>query len=188
MITRLLACLGLVVAVPIIGIVALIVIITSRGPAIFSQTRIGKHQKPFVCYKLRTMQQSTPEAATHQVDSAMVTPIGRLLRATKLDELPQLYNVVKGDMAFVGPRPCLPSQTELIEARARRGVYELLPGITGIAQVRGVDMSEPERLAAVDAEYLTTNHWWIDCKIVMATILGSGFGDRVLRQAGRQAS
>lgn len=188
MISRMIAIVGLILTAPIIGLLAIAVILTSKGPAIFAQTRVGKRKQRFVCYKLRTMQLSTPDAATHQVDAAMVTPVGRVLRTAKLDELPQLYNVARGDMAFVGPRPCLPSQTQLIDARERLRVYELLPGITGIAQVRGVDMSEPERLAAVDAEYLMTKNWWTDCKIVVATIFGSGFGDRVLRQSGRQVS
>lgn len=179
--SRLFAGLALVIASPVIAILSLVIVLTSRGPAIFAQTRIGRDQQPFVCYKLRTMQTAAPQAATHQVDAAMVTPFGRFLRTTKLDELPQLYNVARGDMAFIGPRPCLPSQTELIEARARLGVYEMLPGITGIAQIRGIDMSAPERLAIVDAEYLMCADWWTDAKILVATVVGAGFGDRVMR-------
>jgi len=108
-----------------------------------------------------------------------VTPLGRWLRRLKLDELPQLWNVLRGDMSLVGPRPCLPSQTELIAERRARGVYALRPGITGVAQVAGVDMSDPPRLAALDATYLATVSAAADLRLLLATVRGAGRGDRI---------
>jgi O-antigen biosynthesis protein WbqP len=108
----------------------------------------------FRCHKLRTMYAGTASMPTHEVSVSRITPIGGFLRRTKLDELPQLWNVLKGEMSLVGPRPCLPAQTVLVEERRRRGVAALRPGITGTAQLRGVDMADPAKLAEIDAEYL----------------------------------
>ncbi len=108
-------------------------------------------RKLFTCYKLRTMYSYTPSVGTHEVQLSSVTPIGRRLRRWKLDELPHLWNVLRGDMSLVGPRPCLPIQSELIEKRRQMGVLDFRPGITGLAQVAGVDMSDPERLANIDS-------------------------------------
>lgn len=151
----------------------------SSGPGFFRQVRVGRHRRPFVCYKIRTMALGTPEAGTHEVAASAVTRVGRFLRATKLDELPQLLNVVRGEMAFVGPRPCLPSQVELVEARDRLGVFEVLPGITGLGQIRGIDMSDPDRLARCDAEYVRARNLRLDLSILWATFRGAGGGDRV---------
>lgn len=153
--------------------------LTSPGPAIFRQVRVGRDEKPFVCLKLRTMYVDTGHAPSHEVSASAVTPVGRSLRALKLDELPQLWNVLKGEMSLVGPRPCLPTQTELIAARRRRGLYTIRPGVTGIAQVAGIDMSDPEKLAAKDAEYLQRMSLRTDMQLLVATLLGSGRGDRV---------
>jgi lipopolysaccharide/colanic/teichoic acid biosynthesis glycosyltransferase len=106
-----------------------------------------------------------------------VTRVGRFLRKTKIDELPQILSVLRGDMSFVGPRPCLPVQTELIEERARRGVYAVLPGITGKAQLEGIDMSAPRLLAETDAEYVAGRSVAGDLRILLATLLGRGSGD-----------
>src|SRR5690606_22830348 len=108
----------------------------------------------FVCYKLRTMAPGTPDRGTHEVSVAAVTPLGRFLRKMKLDELPQLWNVLVGEMSLVGPRPCLTSQGAVIAARRARGVYAVRPGVTGPAQVLGVDMSTPEQLAEIDASWV----------------------------------
>jgi O-antigen biosynthesis protein WbqP len=152
------------------------------GPAIFAQQRIGRGGRPFTCYKLRTMDRTTANLPTHQTDASAITPLGRHLRRLKLDELPQLYNVLTGDMSLVGPRPCLPTQIELIEARRRRGVLEIRPGITGLAQVRGVDMSDPERLAELDAQYARGVSIYADVRLILATLCGGGMGvDRVVR-------
>jgi O-antigen biosynthesis protein WbqP len=122
------------------------------GSPIFIQERVGRFQKRFFLIKLRTMPLDTNSVATHLVDTSKITDLGKFLRRTKLDELPQLWNVFRGDMSLVGPRPCLFNQEELIIERASRGVFCHRPGITGLAQVRGVDMSTPELLAELDAE------------------------------------
>ena len=134
------------VAVPLVCALALVIRLESRGPAIFSQVRIGRHGRPFLCRKLRTMYADTPSAPTHELDARAVTPSGRVLRRWKLDELPQLWNVIRGEMSLVGPRPCLPVQEELIDRRSRLGVLALRPGLTGLAQVRGIDMSKSRAL------------------------------------------
>ena len=122
------------------------------GSPLFLQTRVGRHQKPFVLIKFRTMQPDTASVATHLADVSAITPLGAFLRLTKLDELPQLWNVLKGEMSLVGPRPCLFNQQELINERNKRDVYQALPGITGLAQIQGIDMSTPELLADTDAK------------------------------------
>jgi O-antigen biosynthesis protein WbqP len=116
----------------------------------------------------------TESVPTHEVSAVRVTPVGRFLRRTKLDELPQLWNVLKGEMSLVGPRPCMPTQATLVEARRRRGVAALRPGITGLAQVRGIDMADPEALAAIDAEYLAAASLALDLRILLGTFLGAG--------------
>ena len=150
----------------------------SPGPAIFRQSRVGRNGALFTCLKLRTMQDGTPDAPSHETPKSAVTPLGAILRKYKLDELPQIWNVITGDMSFVGPRPCLPSQAELIEARQALGVLALRPGITGVAQVQGIDMSDPELLARVDAEYLASQGIVTDLRLMAATLLGAGRGDR----------
>lgn len=167
------------VAVPVVLGCMAAVRLSSPGPAIFRQARVGLNEKPFTCYKLRTMYADTPDAPSHETAASAVTPVGRWLRRLKLDELPQLWNILKGDMSFVGPRPCLPSQAELIAARRARGLYAIRPGITGVAQVAGVDMSEPERLAALDATYLDDMSLLADLRLIIATATGSGRGDAV---------
>jgi O-antigen biosynthesis protein WbqP len=174
-----LAALGLVPAAPLILLLALAVRAGSPGPAIFRQARIGQNERVFTCYKLRTMYADTPNLPSHETGAGSVTPIGRLLRRSKLDELPQLFNIVKGEMSFVGPRPCLPSQVELIAARRRHDLTHLRPGITGVSQVAGVDMSDPEQLAALDATYLNRMTVTEDLRLILRTVLGAGAGDRV---------
>jgi O-antigen biosynthesis protein WbqP len=170
------AAIGLAVLWPVILLAVLAIRVTSPGPGIFSQERVGRSGASFRCRKLRTMFAGTPSAPTHKVPAARVTPVGRLLRRTKLDELPQLWNVLKGEMSLVGPRPCLPAQTVLVEARRRLGVTALRPGITGLAQVRGIDMADPEALAEVDAEYLSSASLALDLGILMRTIFGGSRG------------
>lgn len=125
------------------------------GSPIFVQARVGKSKALFKMYKFRTMRVGTKSVATHLADTSSVTPLGRILRSTKLDELPQLINVLKGEMSLVGPRPCLPNQFELIEAREQLGIFDFRPGITGLAQIRGIDMSNPAYLASVESEMLS---------------------------------
>jgi O-antigen biosynthesis protein WbqP len=161
---------------PILLIVIIAVRLQSPGPAIFRQVRVGKDGRPFTCYKLRTMYSGTANLPTHEVQASSVTPLGERLRRFKVDELPQLCNVLIGDMSLVGPRPCLPSQTALVEARRQRGVLEVRPGITGLAQVNGVDMSDANRLAEIDAQYVRTQSLRGDFRLILATLRGQGVG------------
>jgi len=149
------------------------------GSPLFRQQRVGRHQRPFVLIKFRTMRPDTASVGTHQVNPAAITPYGRFLRHSKLDELPQLWNVLKGDMSLVGPRPCLPNQTELVQERERQGVFAARPGITGLAQVQKVDMSQPVHLAELDAQMLRQLDFWLYLKLIASTLTGSGSGDRV---------
>ncbi|MGE3229791.1 MAG: sugar transferase [Hyphomicrobium sp.] len=171
--------LGLLAATPIIVVCAVAVRCDSEGPALFRQRRIGRDEREFTCLKLRTMRIDTASLPTHEVSPTAITPTGRLLRNLKLDELPQLWNVLIGDMSFVGPRPCLPTQRALIEARRAHGLRHLRPGITGPAQVAGIDMSEPARLAAVDASYLKEMSLRTDIALILRTLTGAGRGDHV---------
>ena len=136
-------------------VIALIVKLTSKGEVIFKQERIGRGGEPFVCYKFRSMSTDAPRdipTARFEDAARYITPIGRLLRRTSLDELPQIINVIKGDMSFVGARPLIPSESEMHKGRERGGVYELRPGITGLAQVRGRDMIGDEEKLFYDLE------------------------------------
>lgn len=175
------ALIGLLVGAVAIAAMAVAVRMESIGNPIFAQTRVGRHGRPFTCYKLRTMYDDTAELPTHRVNASAVTPIGARLRRWKLDELPQLFNVLAGDMSLVGPRPCLPSQLALIEARRRRGVLNIRPGITGLAQVRGVDMSDPEKLATLDAQYVQEQSFMGDLHLLIATVAGKGRGKDQVR-------
>ncbi|MDR2839224.1 MAG: sugar transferase [Azonexus sp.] len=149
------------------------------GSPVFRQTRVGRDQRLFTLLKFRTMRADTAQVATHLADASAITKWGGFLRRTKLDELPQLWNVLIGDMSLVGPRPCLPNQTELIAERAQRGVFSARPGITGLAQVQGIDMSDPQRLAEVDARMLQDFSVRCYFKYIVLTALGQGAGDRV---------
>ncbi len=145
--------LGLIFLSPIL-IITLIVGWFVNGSPLFSQPRIGKYQRSFVLFKLRSMPVNTLSVATHLVKNTKITPFGRFLRNTKLDEIPQLYNVLKGDMSLVGPRPCLLNQKRLISERKKRGVFKVKPGITGLAQVTGITMKNPKLLAETDAKMI----------------------------------
>ena len=160
---------------------------TSPGPGIFAQRRIGQHGSEFTCYKFRTMRLGTTQAGTHEVSEQAVTRLGRFLRRTKLDELPQIWNILRNEISLIGPRPCLPSQTDLIEARRRRGVLRIKPGISGLAQINGIDMSKPEILASWDARYMALRSVLLDVKIMLATARGRGNGDRVKQQEAKKA-
>lgn len=169
---------GLLVAVIPLLLLAMIGIFDSGSP-LFLQHRLGLKQKKFMLIKLRTMKLGTASTATHLVDSSAITPFGRFLRRTKLDELPQLWNVLKGDMSLVGPRPCLPSQIALINARNSLNVFESRPGITGLAQLQGVDMSNPEKLAKIDSEMIKNFTIRLYFYCILKTVLGGGQGDKV---------
>lgn len=170
--------LGLVLLSPLFLIVLIMGWMDTRSP-LFRQERVGRHQQPFVLVKFRTMRPDTASIATHLADSSAITPLGHLLRRTKLDELPQLWNVLKGEMSLVGPRPGLFNQHELTEERAKRGVFSVRPGITGLAQVEEIDMSTPKLLAETDAKMLETLNLTDYFRYIFLTVLGKGAGDRV---------
>jgi O-antigen biosynthesis protein WbqP len=169
--------LALLALLPVMVVVAVIVRRSSPGPALFVQTRVGRHERPFRCYKFRTMATGAPLAGSHDVSANWITPSGRRLRSTKLDELPQLFNVLRGDMSLVGPRPCLPNQTEVIRARRALDVFSIRPGITGPAQLAAIDMSTPDALAEADRRYLDNRNFISDLGILFATVAGKGSGD-----------
>ncbi|OEE83869.1 lipid carrier--UDP-N-acetylgalactosaminyltransferase [Enterovibrio norvegicus FF-162] len=149
------------------------------GSPIFMQTRVGKGRKPFTLIKFRTMSPDTASVATHLASASSVTKFGAFLRKTKLDELPQLINVVKGEMSLVGPRPCLFSQEELIVERDKRGVFDVLPGVTGLAQVNNIDMSQPQILAEWDSRMIHSQTLKKYFTYILQTVNGKGRGDRV---------
>ena len=154
-------------------LIAILVIATSKGPALYWSKRIGKNNKIFKMPKFRSMMTGTPAVATHLLDNpdSYLSPIGGFLRLSSLDELPQLFSVLKGDMSFVGPRPALFNQEDLIALRTAKGVDKLLPGITGWAQVNGRDeLSIPDKVA-LDVEYLNRQSFWFDVKILWMTFL-----------------
>ena len=160
--------------------IALIIRLDSPGPALFRQARVGRQGTVFTCLKFRTMRIDTPERASHEVSQSSVTRVGGFLRRTKLDELPQLFNVLVNQMSLVGPRPCLTTQAELISERKARSVLDIKPGITGLAQIKGIDMSDPVRLAEWDRRYLDLRCVSLDLRILIATARGRGRGDRIV--------
>lgn len=170
--------LGLVVGAPVL-IVLFFLGVVDTGSPLFRQERVGRHKKPFTLVKFRTMRPEAASVATHLADKNLVTPLGRFLRKTKLDELPQLWNVLKGEMSLVGPRPCLFSQEEVIAEREKRGVFECRPGITGLAQVKDIDMSTPVLLAETDANMINTMTVRSYFRYILQTVSGKGAGDRV---------
>lgn len=173
-----LAAVSLLVTFPLI-LVLLVVGAIDTGSPLFLQIRVGRYQRGFTLIKFRTMKVETQSVASHLANPSDVTPIGAFLRRTKLDELPQLWNVLKGDMSLVGPRPCLFNQTELINERAVRGVFDVRPGITGLAQTQGIDMSTPRLLAETDARMLEDLNLKSYFKYIFQTLTGSGRGDRI---------
>ena len=174
----LLSFLGLVLGLPILALLWILGWLDTGSP-LFRQERVGRHQKPFTLVKFRTMRPDTASVATHLADASAVTKLGHFLRCSKLDELPQLWNVLKGDMSLVGPRPCLFSQTELIDERESRGVFNARPGITGLAQINGIDMSTPRLLAETDAQMLKEMGLRTYFTFILKTVTGSGSGDRI---------
>ncbi|MFY9178633.1 MAG: sugar transferase [Venatoribacter sp.] len=170
--------LGLVCGFPVLLVIYVIGLFDTGSP-LFFQERVGRNQKPFTLVKFRTMKLDTASVASHLASTASITKLGGFLRKTKLDELPQLWNVLKGEMSLVGPRPGLFNQTELTEERDRLGVFSVRPGITGLAQVNEIDMSTPKLLAETDAKMIrelsVTNYF----KFILQTVTGKGAGDRV---------
>ncbi|AUZ84059.1 sugar transferase [Methylophaga nitratireducenticrescens] len=173
-----LSILGLLVTFPIMLALLIVGFFDNRSP-IFMQQRVGRYQKPFTLVKFRTMTKDTAHVASHLASASSITPFGRFLRRTKLDELPQLWNVLKGEMSLVGPRPCLFNQLELIEEREAKGVFKVRPGITGLAQINDIDMSTPELLAKTDALMIEQMSVIRYLGLIVQTVIGKGAGDRV---------
>lgn len=172
---------GLIIGVPVLVILSVLGWLDTRSP-LFWQERVGRHQKPFNLVKFRTMRPDTASVATHLADASAVTRLGHFLRRSKLDELPQLWNVLKGEMSLVGPRPCLFSQEILIMERAERHVFNARPGITGLAQIQGIDMSTPRLLAETDARMLQDLGVTTYFAYIIKTVIGAGRGDRIQQE------
>jgi len=172
-------CAALILLLPVV-LVALAVRLTSKGPALYWSDRVGKNNLIFKMPKFRSMRVGTPVVATHLLPDAQVhlTPIGSFLRNSSLDELPQLWSILTGDMSFVGPRPALFNQQDLINLRTEQGVQALVPGLTGWAQINGRDNLPISQKVAFDAEYLQLQGFWFDLKILWLTFL------KVLRRDG----
>ncbi len=162
---------GIIVLSPIILIVAIVVKITSPGPILFSQRRIGKDNKEFKIYKFRTMKIDTPNLPTHLLEKPeqWITPVGKFLRKTSLDELPQLWNILNGEMSVVGPRPALYNQEDLITLRTEKEIHKLVPGLTGWAQINGRDELPIPKKVQLDEEYLKRKSFFFDIKIIFMT-------------------
>jgi lipopolysaccharide/colanic/teichoic acid biosynthesis glycosyltransferase len=165
--------LGLVILSPIIMLLFILGFFENGSP-LFLQKRIGCNQKIFTLIKFRTMRKDAESVATHLINNSMITPYGSFLRSTKLDEIPQLINVLFGDMSFVGPRPCLPNQKKLIREREKRGVFKIKPGITGLAQVSGINMRTPILLAKTDQQMIKKinlyNYFYFILKTLILTL------------------
>ena len=161
----------LLLGVPFVFL-ALLVAVTSKGPVLYWSDRVGQHNRIFRMPKLRTMKTGTPAVATHLLDNpqAHLTPVGGLLRRTSLDELPQLWSILMGDMSWVGPRPALFNQTDLIEMRTQTGVHQLVPGLTGWAQVNGRDEIALLNKVQLDTEYLQRQSFVFDLHILWLTV------------------
>jgi len=163
---------------PFLIIILFCCFLDSKEP-IFIQKRVGQNLRPFYLYKFRTMKKNTPSLATHLITKKNVTKLGRIIRILKLDELPQLINVMKGEMSLVGPRPCLINQIALINERKKYNIFKIKPGITGLAQIRGVDMSDPKILAEFDFQMISNLNINNYFKYLFLTLLGQGLSDRI---------
>lgn len=169
----------LIISMPILFAVSIINHFCSNGSPFFLQKRVGKNKKPFTLIKFRTMKIGTHSIATHLAESSSITAFGKILRKSKLDELPQLINVVKGDMSLVGPRPNLFNQKELINERTSYQVYDVLPGLTGLSQINNIDMSSPKRLSRSDAYMIQNMSLKNYYRYIILTAIGKGYGDAI---------
>jgi len=172
------ALLGLCFGFPVLLVIYLVGLFDTGSP-IFCQERVGRNKRPFILIKFRTMSLDTASVASHLASTSSITTLGGFLRKTKLDELPQLWNVLKGEMSLVGPRPGLLNQIELTAEREKCGVFNVRPGITGLAQVNEIDMSTPKLLAETDSKMIKTLNITSYFKYIIMTVLGKGSGDRI---------
>lgn len=173
----------LIVLFPFFLIIGIIIYIDAGRPVIFKQERVGKDNELFLIYKFRTMKRETLNVPTAQLENAdeVINKSGRFLRKTSLDELPQLLNILKGEMSFVGPRPLIPQEEEIRELRARYNVFSVKPGMTGLAQINGRDNITDEEKALFDKEYIEKQSFMFDMKIMFKTVIvvltGKGFAE-----------
>lgn len=174
---------GLIVLIPFFIILVILIKLTSKGPVLFKQKRVGKNKKHFNIYKFRTMRIDTPsDMPTHMLDNPdqWITKVGKFLRKTSLDELPQIFNIIKGDMSIVGPRPALWNQYDLIEERDKYGANDIYPGLTGYAQIKGRDELPIEKKAELDGYYTKNLGFWLDVKVFFGTIVSVFKSDGVV--------
>ena len=164
---------GLILLSPLFLLVAILIKLDSKGPIIFKQIRIGKNSKPFYIYKFRSMKIDAPNLSTEEFINAsdFTTKVGKFIRKTSIDELPQLVNILKGDMSIVGPRPVIEREVRLLEIRKECNVDSILPGITGLAQINGRDNIDDYEKVKYDFEYLSKRNLVLDIKIIINTVL-----------------
>ena len=162
---------GLLIISPFLFFAAIAIIIEDGMPVLFTQERIGKDQSIFKIIKIRTLKIGAPNIGTHQLENKYKLKCGKLIRKIKLDEFPQLINVLRGDINLIGPRPGLVSQIDLTQNRNAKGIYEIKPGITGLSQVLGYDMSDPAKLAEIDKIYIQKQSLYVDFLILICTFM-----------------
>jgi len=168
---RILALIGLLFVMPLIVLSAIFILIEDGFPVLFIQKRLGKNEKIFELYKIRTMYKNTPNLGTHEISKSQYLKTGSILRKLKIDELPQIFNFIRGDLNLVGPRPGLPVQEKLRKYRSINNIFKEFPGITGLAQVLGYDMSNPELLSKIDKLYIDNRSFKLDFLILIATFI-----------------
>ena len=162
----------LVITLPIMILIAFVILLESPGPIIYKSKRIGKNNKIFIMPKFRTMHLNTPEIETSKFNKInKITKIGKFLRRFSLDEIPQIFSILNGNMSFVGPRPALFNQHDLIKKRTKLGIHKLKPGLTGLAQINGRDMISQEKKIFFDNQYLLNRNFFFDIKIILKTVL-----------------
>lgn len=168
---------ALIIFSPLMFIIFWLIFLENRSP-IFLQKRVGKNMRGFKLMKFRTMPLGTKSCPTHLVEVSNITLLGKFLRKSKLDEIPQFWNVLKGEMSLVGPRPCLFSQKNLLRERKELNLHKIKPGITGLAQIKGIDMSKPSLLAKTDYEMIRNLNLSNYVYLLLLTFIGNGFGDK----------
>jgi O-antigen biosynthesis protein WbqP len=174
---------GLILVLPLLVIISFFIYLEDGWPIFFKQKRLGVNKEEFTIFKIRTMTKNTPELGTHDVDKSFQLRIGKIIRAIKLDELPQLINVLKGDINLVGPRPGLVTQDDLQKERHKRNIFIVKPGITGLAQILGYDMSDPAKLAEIDRIYIDHQTIYLNTLILLGTFISS-FRDKISTKLG----
>lgn len=174
---------GLILVLPLLIIISFFIYSEDGWPILFKQKRLGVNKEEFTIFKIRTMRKNTPELGTHDIDKSFQLRIGKIIRAIKLDELPQLINVLKGDINLVGPRPGLVTQDDLQKERCKRNIFIVKPGITGLAQILGYDMSDPAKLAEIDRIYIDHQTIYLNTLILLGTFISS-FRDKISTKLG----